>query len=70
MPGHILMGVGPRVRYAYRVLGARQANGVPALGMATWRLQVERMSAAAGREEIGHGVPFWSIKWDARRRKP
>jgi hypothetical protein len=68
-PGLILMGDGPRVRRAYRVLSTRRSkSGLAALGIVTWKLTVEPMSAAAGREEIATGVPAWSIKWDSRKR--
>jgi len=68
-PGHIIMGNGPRTRRAYRVLSVRRAKGLAALGVATWRIAVEPMSAAAGREEIAAGVPHWLIKWDSRARR-
>lgn len=67
-PGHIIMGNGPRTRRAYRVLSVRRAKGQAALGVATWRIAVEPMSAAAGRAEIEAGTPHWSIKWDSRRQ--
>lgn len=68
--GTIVMGRGPRTRCAYRVLGARKVrSAVVAIGVVTWKLAVERMSAAAGREEIDAGAPFWSIKWDKRRKR-
>lgn len=73
--GHILMGEGPRVRRAYRVLLVKQVragwlldNGDGTFS-ATWKLTVEPMSAAAGREEIEAGTPCWGIKWDSRRAK-
>lgn len=69
MPGHILMGEGPRIRRAYRVLGAKKATGgLIALGCATWRLTVEPMSAAAGREEVEAGAPLWGMRWDVRKK--
>lgn len=69
LPGHIVMGEGPRVRRAYRVLDARATRGgLIALGCITWRLTVEPMSAAAGRSEIAAGVPAWGVKWDVRRK--
>lgn len=68
-PGHIIMGDGPRTRRAYRVLSLRRAKGQAALGVATWRVAVEPMSAAAGRSEIEAGTPHWSIKWDNRSRR-
>lgn len=69
LPGHIIMGDGPRIRRAYRVLGATPARGdVPALGCTRWNLTVEPMSAAAGRLEIEAGCSWWGITWDARRR--
>lgn len=66
-PGAILMGEGPRVKRAYCVLGSRRAKGVAALGIATWALTVEPMSAARGRDEIAAGAPHWSIVWDRRK---
>jgi hypothetical protein len=65
-PGTILMGSGPRVKRAYRVLGSRRSKSPPALGIATWLLHVEPMPAARGREEIDAGAPFWGIEWDRR----
>lgn len=68
--GIILMGDGPRVRRAYRVLSVRRArSGALALGFVTWRLAVEPMSAERGREEIAAGVPGWNIVWDHRNRR-
>jgi hypothetical protein len=68
--GIILMGDGPRVRRAYRVLSAaRTKSEVVGLGMAAWKLRVEPMSAAAGRDEIATGVPWWCIQWDRRERR-
>lgn len=69
LPGSIVMGTSDRVRRAYRVLSARRAAEMPALGVATWKLAVEPMSADAGRAEIAAGAPFWTIKWDARGRR-
>jgi hypothetical protein len=69
LPGTILMGDGPRVRRAYRVLGAVRCRGCPALGIATYRLQVERMSAARGLEEVAAGAERWLIRWDSRERR-
>jgi hypothetical protein len=68
----ILMGEGPRVRRAYRVIEARRVKGIAALGIATWSIAVEPMSAAAGRAERDAGAVVWSIQWDrrARRRTP
>ncbi len=69
-PGIILMGDGPRVRRAYRVLSARRTkSAVVGLGIVTWKLRVEPMSAAAGRDEIDAGVPWWHIHWDRRDRR-
>lgn len=70
--GAILMGDGPRVRRAYRILSAtRTKSALVGLGVVTWKLIVEPMSAVAGREEIDSGVPGWSLQWDKRsRRKP
>lgn len=68
LPGSIVMGTSDRVRRAFRVLGARRVEGMAALGVATWRLAVEPMSADAGRAEIAAGAPFWSIRWDRRGR--
>jgi hypothetical protein len=65
--GLILMGEGPRTRRAYRVLGTRP--GLSVEGNTTWRLAVEAMSAARGREEIAQGVPTWSIVWEKRIKK-
>lgn len=70
-PGHIVMGQGPRVRRAYRVLSAAASRGgLVALGCTTWRLRVEPMSRAAGEAEIAAGVPWWGMSWDKRRRIP
>jgi hypothetical protein len=66
-PGTILMGEGKRVRRAYRILSAtRTRNSAPMLGAVTWKLSVEPMSAAKGREEIDAGHPWWPIVWDRR----
>lgn len=72
--GAILMGTGPRVRRAYRILVARRVKSSSwrvgsGLGTVTWKLTVERMSAAAGRDEIAAGVPWRSIVWDKRSRR-
>jgi len=68
--GTILMGSGPRVRRAYRILTATKTKTtLPGLGICTWKLQVEPMSAASGRLEIEAGAPFWEICWDKRDRK-
>ncbi len=69
LPGSIVMGTSDRVRRAFRVLSARRAKGMPALGVATWKLAVEPMNADAGRAEIAAGSPFWSIRWDRRGRR-
>jgi hypothetical protein len=69
-PGIILMGDGPRVRRAYRVLSASRAkSAIVGLDFITWKLQVEPMSAERGREEIAAGIPWWCIHWDKRERK-
>ena len=68
LPGLIIMGTGRGVRSAYVVLGAVRTNGTPGLGVTTWRVTVERMSAAAGRAAIAAGMPHADIRWD--RRKP
>jgi hypothetical protein len=66
-PGLILMGDGPRVRRAYRVLSARRVrNALPMMGFVTWRIAVEPMSAARGREEVEAGCPRWGLQWDRR----
>ena len=66
-PGLILMGEGPRVRRAYRVLSVTKVrSGYPALGFCTWRLSVESMAAARGRTEIDGGSPHWPLRWDRR----
>ena len=66
-PGHIIMGDGPRVRRAYRILGAeRTRSKAIGLGTVTWKLAVEPMSAARGREEIAAGAAHWTIVWDRR----
>ena len=66
-PGDIVMGPGTRTRRAYRVRDVRKGHSsLPGLGVSTWRLCVEPMSAAHGREEIAAGCPSWSLKWDAR----
>lgn len=71
LPGTIIMGDGPCVRRAYRVLSAdRTQSGIAGLGVVTWRLRVEPMSAAAGREEIAAGALWWTIAWDRRDRRP
>lgn len=68
--GAILMGEGPRVRRAYRILAAvKTKSSTAALGICTWKLMVESMSAATGREEIDAGSPHWSIVWDRRSRR-
>jgi hypothetical protein len=68
--GLILMGDGKRVRRAYLVLGAKKAKSSSAgLGVTTWRLTVESMSAERGREEIAAGCPHWSIVWDSRSKR-
>jgi hypothetical protein len=63
------MGVGPRTRRAYRVLAATRCKGMPAVGVATWRIQVEPMSAERGREEIAAGAQHWDIVWGRRERR-
>lgn len=68
MPGSIVMGDGPRVKRAYLVLSSRRTGGTPALGMATFLLTVESMSASAGREKLAEGYPRWNIVWFSRRR--
>jgi hypothetical protein len=69
-PGVILMGDGPRVRRAYRVLSAaRTKSAIVGFGVVTWKLRVEAMSVAAGRDEIAAGVPWWCIYWDRRERR-
>jgi hypothetical protein len=66
-PGTILMRDGPRARRAYRVLSSKRVrHSMPMMGYATWRIFVEPMSAAAGREEIDAGHPWWTIAWDRR----
>lgn len=68
--GTILMDDGPRVRRAYRILNVvKTKTTLPGLGVCTWKLQVEPMSAASGRTEIEAGAPYWCIKWDKRRAK-
>lgn len=68
--GAILMGDGPRVRRAYRIMAAHRVNArVPAVNTVTWKLTVERMSAAAGRAEIEAGVPWQTIVWDSRSKR-
>jgi hypothetical protein len=69
LPGTIIMGDGPRTRRAYRVLGARKARGsLIGLGVTTWAIKVEPMSATRGRDEIAAGAIGWSLVWDKRRR--
>lgn len=64
------MGDGRRVRRAWRILSATKTKTtLPGLGVCTWKLQVEPMSAASGRSEIEDGAPYWRIKWDKRRTK-
>lgn len=65
--GLILMGTGPRVRRGYRVLATKRSKGIAGLGVATWRLHVDPMSAARAREEIEAGAPHWDIVWDRRK---
>jgi len=68
--GAIVMGEGPRVRRAYRImLATRTKSALIGLGVVTWKLRVESMSAASGRDEIEAGAPHWPIVWDKRRRK-
>lgn len=62
------MGTSPRTRRAYRVLDARRTKGMAALGIVTWRISVEPISADAGRAEIAAGAHFWSLVWDHRKR--
>jgi len=69
LPGSIIMGDGPRVRRAYRVLGAKASRGgLVALGCTTWSLTVESLSADAGRAEIANGCQSWGIVWDSRKK--
>lgn len=69
-PGVILMGEGPRIRRAYRILSATKVQShLVGLGTVTWKLAVEPMSAAAGREEIDAGTPWWTIRWDKREKR-
>ena len=69
MPGHIVIGDGPRVRTAYRVLSVTKARSkMPGLGVSTYRLMVETMSAVAGRQEIELLGCYWSLVWDRRPR--
>jgi hypothetical protein len=64
------MGDGPRVRRAYRVLSAaRTKSAIVGLGVVTWKLRVEPMSAERGRAEIAAGTPWWCIHWDKRQKK-
>jgi hypothetical protein len=64
------MGDGPRVRRAYRVLGATQVRGGQiALGCVTWNINAEPMSATSAREEIAAGITHWGIIWDSRKPK-
>jgi hypothetical protein len=66
-PGCIVMGTGLRVRRAYRVLAATKVKStVVMLGIWTWRLTVEGMSAERGKAEIAAGHPHWTINWDRR----
>lgn len=67
--GTILMGNGLRVRRAYRILTATMTRSPDVNHLRFWKLQVEPMSAQAGREEIAAGVPHWSIYWNKRDRK-
>lgn len=73
--GAILMGTGPRVRRAYRILSAQQVrpgwfrhDGCGGYEV-TWKLTVEPMSAEAGRAEIAAGMPHRSIVWDKREKR-
>ncbi len=68
LPGHIIMGSGPRVRRAYRVLSVKRGKGMSALGSVVWHVAVEPISAAAGRSEIEGGCCHWGITWDSRRK--
>lgn len=70
--GAILMGTGPRVRRAYRILTVRQVrpgwlrhDGRGGYEI-TWKLAVESMSAERGRQEIAEGTPDGTIVWDRR----
>lgn len=70
-PGYILIGQGPRVRRAYRVLTTKQIRPGRFIKegdayLASWKLTVEPMSAERGREEIASGTPYMWIKWDSR----
>lgn len=68
--GAIVMGNGPRVRRAYRILLATKTkSSLVGLGVCTWKLLVEPMSAAAGRDEIDAGAPHWEIVWDKREKR-
>ena len=68
-PGAIIMGVGRKVRRAYRVLSiARVRTGMPMLGITTWRVWYEPMSVQRGRDEIATGAPHWPIYWDRRKK--
>ena len=70
LPGHIVMGDGPRTRRAYRVFSARTSRGGAAtLGCVTWILSVEFLSAEAGRSEVKSGCRLWGIEWDSRKPK-
>lgn len=69
MVGELLFGAGSRARYAYRVLAAAQVKGEPGLGTWQWRLTVESMPIARGRQEAADGTPYWHIEWSRRRRK-
>lgn len=73
--GSILMGDGPRVRRAYRILTVRQVrpgwlrhDGRGGYEI-TWKLAVEPMSAERGRQEIAGGTPHRTIVWDKRERR-
>lgn len=65
-PGSIIIGDGPRIRRAYRVLSAILADADRQAGISTWRILVEPMSVATGRMEIATGCPRWIFTRDRR----
>lgn len=68
--GAILMGEGKRVRRAYRIISATKVKSrVVRLGVVSWKLRVEPISAAEGRDEIAAGMPWQTIQWDKRERR-
>ena len=67
--GGVIMGEGPRVRRAYRILSvAKVQSRTPHLDCVHYRIAAESMSAERGRQEVVAGCPRWTIVWDRRKR--